>query len=68
MSGKMSLLANSLLEISDADEHQEIVRVLHLDRARNSVHLIRIDRSDALPQERKLSVLEGESPISRFAI
>ncbi len=55
----MSLLANSLLEISDADEHQEIVRVLHVDRATDSVHLIRIDRSDALPQQRKLSVLEA---------
>jgi len=55
----MALLPNSLLEITAADEHQEIVRVLHVDRSADSVYLIRIDRSDALPEARRLSELEA---------
>ena len=54
----MSLLPNSLLEITAADGTQEIVRVLHLERAGDSVHVIRIDRSDVLPEARRLSELE----------
>src|SRR4051812_4451755 len=58
MEATMALLPNSLLEITGADERQEIVRVLHLDRATDSVHIIRIDRSDALPEAHRLSELE----------
>ena len=54
----MSLQLNSLLEISAEDNNQECVRVIYVDRRSNSAFVIRIDRSDVLPEERQLSELE----------
>lgn len=54
----MPLLLNSLLEITAPGGNQEVLRVLHVDRTADLVRVIRIDRSDALPEARKLSELE----------
>ena len=64
----MSLLPNSLLEITAADGNQEIVRVLHVDRAADSVHVIRIDRSDVLPQSHRFSELEAGLADNRIRV
>jgi len=64
----MSLLPNSLLEITSADGNQEIVRVLHVDRAADSVHVIRIDRSDVLPQSHRFSELEAGLADNRIRV
>lgn len=55
----MDLLVCSLLESTSSDGQQEVVRVLHLDRAADRVYAIRIDRSDVLPEVRKLSEIEA---------
>lgn len=54
----MSLLPNSLLEITRSDEHREIVRVLHVDAIKDSVYVMCIDRPKAWPSERSLRELE----------
>ena len=64
----MSLLPNSLLEITGADGTQEIVRVLHLDHAVDSVQVIRIDRSDVLPEARGLAEIEAGLAENRIRV
>jgi putative transposase len=54
----MSLLLNSLLEVTVPDGSQEIVRVIHFDRKSGTAYVIRIDRSNALPDARRLSEIE----------
>ena len=55
----MPLLLSSLLESTSPDEEQEVVRVLHINRDSDCVRVIRIDRSDALPEARRLSEVEA---------
>ena len=55
----MPLLINSLLELTGGDGTQDLVRVLHIDRASDSVFVIRIDRPDALPVASRLSEIEA---------
>ena len=54
----MSLLLSTLLEFTAPDGKQEVVRVLHIDPSADSVQVIGIDRSDALPEARRLSEIE----------
>jgi len=54
----MHLLVRSLLESTSPDGQQEVVRVISIDHKSNLVHVIRIDRSNALPEARQLSEIE----------
>ena len=64
----MSLLLNSLLEITGAEGNQEVVRVIHIDGNSDSVHAIRIDRSDALPEARRLTDIESGLADNRIRV
>ena len=55
----MSLLRNSLIESTDEDGNQRVERVLDIDVRTDSVFVIRIDRPNVLPEEFKLSQIEG---------
>ena len=56
----MNLLVNTLIESADSDGRQEIGRLLFVDVIADSVFLIRIDRNDALPEQRQLSDVEAD--------
>ena len=57
---KTTLTRNSLLEWIAPDGQQAVERILDVANVQDVVHVIRIDRPDALPVARRLSeVLEG---------
>ena len=64
----MSLLLNSLLESTTPDGTQEVVRVIHIDRPTDSIRVIRIDRTDALPEARRLSEIEAGFADNRIRV
>lgn len=64
----MSLLLNSLLEVTVPDGSQEIVRVIHFDRKSGTAYVIRIDRSNALPDARRLSEIEDALADKRIRV
>lgn len=64
----MDLLLSSLLEVTATDGNQEVVRVIHIDHAADSVRVIRIDRSDVLPEARQLSEIEAGLAQNRIRV
>lgn len=56
----MSLLRNSLIESTDEHGNQKVERVLDIDPGSDSMFVIRIDRANALPEERRLSQVEAD--------
>lgn len=54
----MPVCVNSLLELTLADEQQEVVRVVQIDHGSDLAYVVPIDRVGALPDARPLSKIE----------